>query len=256
MKRLEGKIALVTGACRGIGLATVELFAQEGARVLATDIEPLPGKGITGLIERGLAVEYLQHDVTGESGWDGVTEYLRKHHDGVLDILVNNAGIALIGSVEETTREAWQRTLDVNMTGVFLGTQMGVKMMRGRGGAIVNVSSIEGIIGEPLLAAYNASKGGVRVFTKSAALHCAREGYGIRVNSVHPGFTDTTLVSGALGTMAPDAAEAFASRMVQRNPMGRLARTEEIARPILFLASEDATYITGAELVVDGGHIA
>lgn len=256
MKRLRDKVALVTGGCRGIGLATVAAFAEAGARVIATDISPVPGEGLIALKERGLPVDYRRQDVTREDDWDDLASYVGSAYGGVLDVAVNNAGIALTGTVEDTPLEDWQRTLDVNLTGVFLGTRTAVRLMRGRGGSIINVSSIEGFIGEPMAAAYNASKGGVRIFTKSAAIHCARQGYGIRLNSVHPGFTDTMLVSDALASLESDAADEFVDRVMQRIPMGRLAKPEEIARPILFLASDDAAFITGSELVVDGGHLA
>lgn len=256
MSRLCDKVAVVTGGCRGIGLATVQIFAEAGARVIATDISPVPGSGLAALKECGLPVEYRRQDVTREDDWDDLASYVASAYGGALDVVVNNAGIALTGSVEDASLADWQRTLDVNLTGVFLGTRTAVRLMRGRGGSIINVSSIEGFIGEPMAAAYNASKGGVRIFTKSAAIHCARQGYGIRVNSVHPGFTDTMLVSGALASLEPDAADEFVDRVMRRIPMGRLAKPEEIARPILFLASDDAAFITGSELVIDGGHLA
>lgn len=256
MSRLDGKHVLVTGAGRGIGLATVAACLDAGARVLATDLAPLPGKGLQALIDRDLPVDYRQQDVTLEADWNALAAHVEQHCGGVLDVLVNNAGIALMGTVEDTTVDDWQRTLDVNLTGVFLGTRAAVRLMRERGGAIINVSSIEAMIGEPLVAAYNASKGGVRTFTKSAAVHCARQGYGIRVNSIHPGFTDTALVSGAVATLTPERAADFVGDVMRRIPMGRLALPEEIARPIVFLASDDASYMTGAELVVDGGHLA
>jgi len=256
MSRLDGKHVLVTGAGRGIGLATVVACLDAGARVLATDLAPLPGKGLQALIDRDLPVDYRQQDVTREADWAAIAAHVEQRCGGVLDVVVNNAGIALMGTVEDTTVEDWQRTLDVNLTGVFLGTRTGVRLMCRRGGAIINVSSIEAMIGEPLVAAYNASKGGVRTFTKSAAVHCARQGYGIRVNSIHPGFTDTALVSGAVATLPPERAADFVGDVMRRIPMGRLATPEEIARPIVFLASDDASYMTGAELVVDGGHLA
>jgi NAD(P)-dependent dehydrogenase (short-subunit alcohol dehydrogenase family) len=256
MSRLDGKHVLVTGAGRGIGLATVVACLDAGARVLATDLAPVPGKALQELIDRDMPVGYLQQDVTREADWAAIAAHVAQHCGGVLDVLVNNAGIALMGTVEDTTMDDWQRTLDVNLTGVFLGTRTAVRLMRGRGGSIINVSSIEAMIGEPLVAAYNASKGGVRTFTKSAAVHCARQGYGIRVNSIHPGFTDTALVSGAVATLSPEQAADFVGDVMRRIPMGRLALPEEIARPIVFLASDDASYMTGAELVVDGGHLA
>lgn len=256
MSRLDGKHVLVTGAGRGIGLATVVACLDAGARVLATDLAPAPGAALQALMDRDRPLSYLRQDVTREADWDALAAHVAQAWDGVLDVVVNNAGIALMGTVEETSLDAWQRTLDVNLTGVFLGTKTAVRLMRDRGGSIINVSSIEAMIGEPLVAAYNASKGGVRTFTKSAAVHCARQGYGIRVNSIHPGFTDTALVSGAVATLSPETADAFVGDVMRRIPMGRLARPEEIARPIVFLASDDASYMTGAELVVDGGHLA
>ena len=256
MKRFEGCGVLISGAASGIGLASAERFAREGAAIVLTDIDHdrlvAQAERIAGDGGRTLA---LRHDVTSEESWNVVmVETVRWL--GRLDVLVNNAGIAIIASVEDTSLADWQRTQAVNLDGVFLGTRAAIGAMKTSGGAIVNVSSIEGIIGEPLLAAYNASKGGVRNFTKSAALHCAAQGYSIRVNSVHPGFVETPMVSSAVGRMSLEAGTAFAQEILRRTPMGRMGRPEEIAAAIAFLASEDASYMTGAELVVDGGYTA
>jgi NAD(P)-dependent dehydrogenase (short-subunit alcohol dehydrogenase family) len=183
-----------------------------------------------------------------------VDDILRRH--GRLDVLVNNAGIAVVAPLEQETLEGWRRTQAVNMEGVFLGTREAVRAMKGRGGSIVNISSIEGIVGEPLVPAYNASKGGVRIFTKSVALHCAQNGYGIRVNSVHPGYVGTPLVANALGALPPEQAAALHRDLIGRIPLGRLAEPREIANVVLFLASDESSYMTGSELVVDGGYTA
>jgi NAD(P)-dependent dehydrogenase (short-subunit alcohol dehydrogenase family) len=175
---------------------------------------------------------------------------------GRLDILVNNAGIAIVGNVEETTLADWQATQRVNLDAVFLGTRDAIKVMKGTGGSIINISSIEGIVGEPEVAAYNASKGGVRIFTKSAALHCAAQGYQIRVNSVHPGFINTAMVSGAVGSMSAADGEAFQARIMGNIPMGHMGEPVDIANGVLFLASDESRYMTGSELVIDGGYTA
>lgn len=253
MSRLNGKVALVTGGASGIGLATVEALACEGAKVICTDINVEQGKRVADECRsRNLFVDFYYHDVSNEAGWIELSEHIRAQH-GSLDILVNNAGIALIGSVEDATLDSWRRTMQINLDGVFLGTKMAIGLMKDKGGSIINVSSVEGIIGEPLVAAYNASKGGVRIFTKSAALHCADLGYPIRINSIHPGFVSTPMVSGAIATLDESAAKAFALSVLSRIPAKRFATPEEIAKPILFLASDDSSYMQGAELVVDGG---
>lgn len=253
MRRLDGKVAWVTGGASGIGLATVMLFAREGARVILTDVDRAAGVAV---VERckslGLDVDFKYQDVAEECDWNGIADYVLQKYGG-LHVLINNAGIGVIGSVEEESLEKWRRTMAVNLDGVFLGTQTAIRLMRESGGSIINVSSIEGIVGEPMLAAYNASKGGVRIFTKSAALHCADHGYPIRINSIHPGFVATPMVSGAMASLDETVAAAFGASVLNRIPMGRFANSEEIAYPILFLASDESSYMLGAELVIDGG---
>lgn len=253
MNRLSGAVALVTGGASGIGLATVELFAREGASVIFTDLNESRGTAIAKrLTESGLAVEFLLQDVVDENAWQRTMDHIAARY-GCLDVLVNNAGIVLLGTVEDVSLKDWRRTMEVNLDSVFLGTRAAIRFMKERGGSIVNISSIEGIVGEPLVAAYNASKGGVRIFTKSAALHCADHGYPIRVNSLHPGFVDTPMVSGAMTTLSEESAAAFGNSVLGRIPLGRFATPEEIAYPILFLASAESSYMVGSELVVDGG---
>ena len=255
MGRVIGKVALVTGAAKGLGLAAAELLAEERATVVLTDIDAAAGHAeTTRLAERGLAVSFEHHDVTDPAAWDRVmAETLRRH--GKLDILVNNAGVAWVADVETETLEGWRRLNAVNSDAVFLGTQKAIAAMKGHCGSIINISSIEGIVGEPGLAAYNASKGAVRIFSKSAALHCAR--LGIRVNSVHPGYIDTPMVTKALGDLGPEIAKAAHDHIVNvRCPMGRLGRPREVAYGVLYLASDESSFVTGSELVIDGGYTA
>jgi NAD(P)-dependent dehydrogenase (short-subunit alcohol dehydrogenase family) len=254
--RMAGKVVLITGGASGIGLASAEACAREGATVVITDLNAREGEAQAArLVATGLNAEFLSQDVTSEADWTRVIDETVRRH-GRLDGLVNNAGIAVIAPIEQETLEGWRRTQAVNMEGVFLGTREAIRVMKGRGGSIVNISSIEGMIGEPHVPAYNASKGGVRVFTKSAALHCAQAGYGIRVNSVHPGYVGTPLVANAIGALLPEQALALQQELIGRIPLGRLAEPREIATAVLFLASDESSYVTGSELVVDGGYTA
>lgn len=250
--RLDGKVALVTGGSRGIGAAICGALAREKAKVVVTDIREEEGAALVdNLRANGLQAMFLQHDVTLEQRWSEVCEHTLEAF-GSLDILVNNAGIALPGSIETQTFAEWRRTMAINLDAVFLGTQAGVRAMRATGGSIINISSIEGIVGNAHVPAYNASKGGVRLLTKSAAIHCARAGYRIRVNSVHPGYVSTALVQDALSQLPQD----FAVRTLDRIPMQRFGEVDEVASTVVFLASDESSYITGSELVVDGGLLA
>ncbi len=253
--RLEGKVALVTGAASGIGLATTRLFCREGARVQLTDIR---GAQVTAAAEdlalTGAEAVAAAHDVTAEEGWREVLQQVEQTF-GRVDVVVNSAGITLAKSIEETSLADWRRVMDINLTGTFLGTKLAIERMKhSGGGSIVNISSVEGIVGNPFLAAYNASKGGVRLLSKSAALHCARHGYGIRVNSVHPGYIATPMVDDEVGR-APRP-EVVRQRLINAHPLGQLGTAEEIAAGILFLASDEAAFVTGSELVIDGGYTA
>jgi 3(or 17)beta-hydroxysteroid dehydrogenase len=251
--RLSSKIAMVTGAASGIGLATSKMFTDQGAAVILTDINAAAGESAAATIreDSGIA-DFVAHDVTSEESWIAAIDRARALH-GRLDILVNNAGIGTGGSIEEATLEEWRQIHAVNADGPFLGCKHGIRLMKesGDGGSIVNVSSVAGIIGAPQLVAYCASKGSVRLLTKSVALHCARKGYGIRCNSVHPSYTDTPMVDGMVELhRAPDR---YRQALEGASPMGRLGQADDIAGAILYLASDDAKFTTGAEIVVDGG---
>lgn len=256
MNQLNNRVCLVTGAASGIGLAIAEAFLREGAHVLLTDIDAAEGeRQAARLRDEGLRAEFLQHDVTDEARWSEIMDSVTQRWER-LDILVNNAGIAVLGNVETLTLAQWRKTLAVNLDAVFIGTQQAIAMMKVQGGSIINVASIEGFIGEPMVPSYNASKGGVRIFTRSAAAHCARQGYAIRINNLCPGYAATAMISGGLEEMGDDLAQQFQSYLRQRIPMGRLALVEEIAKGALFLASDDSSYMTGSDLVVDGGYLA
>ena len=254
--RLQDKVVLITGGASGIGLASAEACAREGARVVITDINGAEGAAqAQRLAGAGLDVVFLRQDVTNEDDWRRVIDETVQRH-GQLDVLVNNAGIAVITPLEQETLAGWRRTQAINVEGVFLGSREAVRVMKGRGGSIVNLSSIEGLVGDPLLPAYNASKGAVRIFTKSTALYCAQQGYNIRVNSIHPGYVGTPLMVNALGSLPPEQAAALQQDLMTRIPLGRTAEPREIAHAIVFLASDEASYMTGSELVIDGGYTA
>ncbi len=249
MGRVQDKVALITGGASGIGLATAELLAREGARVMVADIDrDAAARAVAAL---GPPATAHPLDVTREADWIAATDAVVRDC-GRLDILVNNAGIALLKDIEATTLEDWRGLMAVNLDGAFLGCKHAVRVMKERGGgSIVNLSSVAGMIGDPSLAAYCASKGGVRLLTKSVALHCARRGYHIRCNSVHPSFVQSPMLEAMIaGARNP---EKMRANVAAASPVGRLAKPVEVAQTILFLASDEAAFTTGAELVVDGG---
>lgn len=244
--RLAGKTALITGAASGIGRATAALFHAEGAKVAATDHNE------KGLVEtKAFADLVLPQDVTDEARWRQVVDAVVATI-GRLDILVNSAGIAFKGNIETATLDDWRKTHAVNVEGTFMGCREAIRVMKATGGgSIVNLSSVAGIIGDAQSAAYCASKGAVRLLTKSAALHCGRAGYNIRLNSVHPSFADTAMVQELIASSKNP--ERVREGLARAAPMGRLGRAEEVASTILFLASDESSFTTGAEIVVDGG---
>jgi len=224
---MDGKVALVTGGASGIGRATVRRLAAAGCSVVATDVDPAGEEVVADLS----GARFVRHDVADEAAWERAIAATVDAH-GRLDVLVNNAGISRVGAVTDTRLEDWRRLMAINLDGVFLGCKHGIAAMRehGDGGAIVNVSSISGIVGAPMASAYCASKGGVRLLTKSLALECAAEG--IRVNSVHPGAARTA-IWGTVGLGPEDEAAIAAAQ-----PMGRMAEPEEVADAIVYLASD------------------
>lgn len=254
--RVEGKIVLITGAASGIGRACAERLAAEGATVVMTDIQDDPGTAAAAAIAAaGGRAEFLHHDVTSEPAWVAVVDAVRSRH-GRLDVLVNNAGIGIAVSIVDMSLADWQRQQAINLDGVFLGIKHAIPLMRASGGgSIINMSSVAGLKGSPMLAAYNATKGGVRLLTKGVALESAQSGWNVRVNSVHPGVIDTPIWTRAdAAALAPDAnavdVESMAAAMV---PTGVVGRPLDIAHGVLFLASDESAYMTGAELVIDGG---
>lgn len=240
--RLAGKVALISGGARGIGRAAGERFRAEGATVVVADIDPQT-QGIGG--EPALLL-----DVTNDAQWRAVTDAVIARH-GRLDILVNNAGIVRMGSIEDMSDEDWRATQSINVDGVFYGCRHGVRVMKATGGSIINMSSVSGLVGGHNLVAYNASKGAVRLLTKSVALHCARKGYGLRCNSVHPAFVETGMLDDIVATARdPQSARGKLGGAI---PLGRTAEPGEIADLLVYLASDESRFVTGAEMVIDGG---
>ena len=264
MARVSDKIALVTGAASGIGRAAALALAREGAHVVATDIDREGAEDVANEIRRGnRGAIAVKHDVSLEPDWQAAVDAAVSEF-GRVDVLVNNAGVGPSKPLLETSLEDWHAVMRVNLDGV-LGIRIGVEAMRAtpsrprRGpGSIINLSSILGLVGMAETAAYSASKGGVRLLTKSAALECAEKGYEVRINSVHPGFTWTPMVQSAVKRMATAEADADAIRdsLTALHPLGRMGTAEDIAAAIVFLASDESSFMTGAELVIDGGYSA
>ena len=244
--RLEGKVALISGGARGMGAAEARLFAREGARVAVGDLLEEEGARLESEIaEAGGDCIFIRLDVTSEESWANAVELTVSRY-GRLDVLVNNAGVYQKARVEDTTLEGWDRVMAINAAGPFLGTKAAVPAMRDSGGgSIVNISSTAGLVGSLHSTAYTASKGAVRLLTKATAVQCA--GDGIRANSVHPGPIDTDM----LAAVYSDPEER--RRRVSRIPMGREGTVEEVAYGVLFLASDESSFMTGSELVIDGG---
>jgi NAD(P)-dependent dehydrogenase (short-subunit alcohol dehydrogenase family) len=261
MNRLDGRVALISGGARGIGGETARCMVEAGARVVIADVLDDIGRKTAA----GLGIDYVHLDVTQEASWQAAIDHAVAKH-GKLDILVNNAGVFTGKALEEATLDDWQKLVTVNMTGVFLGTKLATPALREagkdrpHGSAIVNLASIAGLVGSGLDPLYSMTKGGVTLFTKSCALEFGRKGYRIRVNSIHPGVIQTdmgeqTFVARARRSGSNDLAPArdFVAGTI---PWGRLGVPEDIAKGIVFLASDDAGYMTGAGLVLDGGFTA
>ncbi len=259
MSRVKNKTAIVTGGGGGLGAASSELLAAEGASIVVTDINAEAASLTAGVItQRGGNAVAMAHDVTDQSRWGEVVDAAVSTYGG-LDVLVNNAGISGAGSgaMEEVSLEDWRQVMNINLDGVFLGCQSAIGAMKARGGgSIVNISSIMGIVGGAG-AAYNASKGGVRLLSKSVAAYCGSQGYNIRCNSVHPGYIWTPMVQNIINVVDEFPTEAeLQAFLLAKHPIGRLGVPEDIAKGVLFLASEESSFMTGSELVIDGGYTA
>jgi NAD(P)-dependent dehydrogenase (short-subunit alcohol dehydrogenase family) len=245
--RLDGKVALISGAARGQGEAEARLFVSQGAKVVLGDIlVEEQQKVVDALNSQGGQAACVKLDVTLEADWQQAVEVAVRTY-GKLDILVNNAGIFPVEGLEETNLELWNRVIAINQTGVFFGMKCAVPTMRqAGGGSIVNISSVAGLIGSGMATAYHGTKGAVRLLTKTAAIEYAKDQ--IRINSVHPGGVDTEM----LNVLNPEARQSA----LQAHPLGRLATPQDIAYAVLYLASDEASFVTGAELVIDGGYTA
>tara|TARA_B100000886_G_scaffold164116_1_gene111901 strand:+ start:64 stop:840 length:777 start_codon:yes stop_codon:yes gene_type:complete len=257
MGRLAGKTAFISGGARGLGAEMARLLHGEGANVMVTDILEEEGHALVNDHEN---MSFMAHNVLQEDQWAATIAATKEVYGG-LDILVNNAGIAHNATtIEETSYEQWRKVVGIDLDAVFLGCKHGVGLMKHGGGSIINISSIYGIVGSAGQAPYHAAKGGVRLLTKALAVELAQLGYGIRVNSVHPGFVGTDMVRDGLrqaveNGLMPGENEAI-EILTMQTPIGRLGVPRDIANAVLFLASEESAWMTGAELVVDGGYTA
>lgn len=265
-QRLKGRVAFVSGGLRGIGLACAQRFLAEGAEVVLSDLDAEDSDTVQGVMAKlGQAASYISANVAKEEDWERAVALVKERH-GKCHILVNNAGIDLTGPVEELSMDGWRRIMSINVDGVFLGTKHFVPLMaqngtefRG-GSSIINVSSIMGLVGMNEVSAYNASKGAVRLFTKGIAIEFAQKKMPIRANSLHPGFVETPLLKAGFQRWVDqgfaEKPDDLVAGVVGMTPIGRLAQPEELASAAFFLASEDSSYMTGTELVIDGGYTA
>ncbi|MCP8858419.1 glucose 1-dehydrogenase [Latilactobacillus fuchuensis] len=244
MDRLQNKVAIITGGIKGIGLATAQAFVAEGAQVVITDIDGTNHQTVLEALSP--SAHFIEHNVADEQTWETVfTKTIELF--GHVDIVVNNAGILDFNDAEHITDDIWHKVLAVDLDGVMYGVKHGIAHMKKNGGSIINLSSIAGLIGIPNLFAYNAAKGGVKMLTKSAALYCAENQYQIRINSIHPGYVHTPMV---------DAYPEMRADLEKLHPLGRLAEASEIAQMAVYLASDESKFVTGSELVIDGGYTA
>ncbi|SPC37709.1 glucose 1-dehydrogenase [Latilactobacillus fuchuensis] len=244
MDRLQNKVAIITGGIKGIGLATAQAFVAEGAQVVITDIDGTNHQTVLEALSP--SAHFIEHNVADEQAWETVfTKTIELF--GHVDIVVNNAGILDFNDAEHITDDIWHKVLAVDLDGVMYGVKHGIAHMKKNGGSIINLSSIAGLIGIPNLFAYNAAKGGVKMLTKSAALYCAENQYQIRINSIHPGYVHTPMV---------DAYPEMRADLEKLHPLGRLAEASEIAQMAVYLASDESKFVTGSELVIDGGYTA
>ena len=250
MDRVKGKVAIVTGGAGGLGKAEASLLAKEGAAVVVTDVDEVSIKRVAEEISSngGKAIS-VQHNVAGEAEWAKVIQKTLDEF-GRLDVLVNNAGVIIYKKIEDTSLEEWRWLMSVNLDGVFLGTKFAIETMKNNGGgSIINIASVAGLIGNPDAAAYHASKGGVRSLSKAAAIECSKAGYGynIRVNSIYPGVIQTRMADDLMKD------EAKYKTALSWHAMGHFGEPEDIAYGVLYLASDESKFLTGSELVIDGG---
>ena len=250
MDRVKGKVAVVTGGGSGMGRAEALLLAQEGAKVVITDIDEAAAQNVAGEINaQGGKAIFVQHDVASEEAWSVVIRKTLEEFDR-LDVLVNNAGVIIYKKIEDTSLAEWRWLMSINLDGIFLGTKFAIEAMKiSGGGSIINISSVAGLIGNPDASAYHASKGCVRSFSKAAAIECSNAGYNynIRVNSIYPGVINTRMAD----DLKKD--EAKYKTALSWHAMGRFGEPEDVAYGVLYLASDESKFMTGSELVIDGG---
>jgi NAD(P)-dependent dehydrogenase (short-subunit alcohol dehydrogenase family) len=241
--RLAGKLAFVTGGASGLGAAIARAYVAEGAEVVLADIDREAGEALAGELGRA---RFVPLDVTSQQAWQEALAPFER-----IDVLVNNAGITTLGSIEEVTLDQFRHELDIDVLGVFLGTQTALPKMKAHGGSIINMSSLSGVRASANLVAYNAAKAAVTLMTKSCALHFAEKGYPVRCNSIHPGAIHTPIIDKVLAQS--DDPDALYQSFVKVHPVGRLGKPEEIAAMAVYLASDESAFTTGAEFRVDGG---